>query len=273
VTLPAGYLATGSTFRVSVEVWDNLPRYIGQHSTVSQDFTYVRSGSPAAPTGLAAAEVAGHYGTSAPAVVLTWNRATMPDYWCLKVDGVEVIPRIAPGPTLVAGTAYRFTYWGLAPRSAHVIEVEAVVSSGAGAPYLNSGPNPTVTVTPEPEGIWLVDPADGTAVQLLGDDAASWAIGETGTTYTPIGTQAPVRITDVIRGQEGAVTGVLATASDRDTFLALKARRTTLQLILAHLSIPVVLEDVHVNPSPTPEEVYEAGFSFFQAAGPWPVAS
>jgi hypothetical protein len=128
-----------------------------------------------------------------------------------------------------------------------------------------------VTLTPTPVGIWLSDPADGTAVQLLGDDAASWAIGETGTTYMPLGSQAPVRITDQIRGYEGAVTGWLLSDADRDTFLELKGRQAQLQLILAHLSIPVRLEDAHCDPTPTPEVSYAAGFSFFQVAGPWPV--
>jgi hypothetical protein len=278
-TPPAGLIVTGETYRALVEVWDNVGRYNDQHARATQDFTYVRDGTPNAPTGLAAAPyVAGVTGVS-PAVVLTWQRASAPDYWALRVNGREVLQQIPMTDCLISGTSYQLTYWGLTPRKAVTLEIEAVVQSGgAGTPFLHSGGNPTVSYTPNPIGIWLVDDstptkAAGDAVQLLGVDAVDFTIGEAATTYDPIGAKVPVRILDTIRGYEGNVSGLLGTPAERDLFLDLKARELELRLILSDVSIPVWLEAVFARPTPQPDEqAFECGFACFQIGPPWPVA-
>ena len=272
-----GLIVTGPTYQAKVEVWDTTARAYDQHSIATQVFTYVRSGVPAAPTGLAVAPlVAGQL--PAPAVVLTWSRASAPDFWSLRVNGLEVLTRIPVTDCLVSGSNYRLTYWGLAPRQAAVLEIEAVVQSGgAGAPFDHSGPNPTLSYTPNPVGIWLADDsspgaAAGSFVCLLGDDATDAVIAENATTYDPVGAQVPVRILDVVRGYEGSISGMLGSSADRDTFLALKALELPVRLVMSDVSIPVVLEAVFARPTPQPaEQRFDCGASFFQCGEPWPV--
>ena len=273
-TVPYGLIKTGVSYLVGVSAWDGVSRSNDEHATATQAFTYVRGGGPAPPTGLAAAAyIAGETGAS-PAVVLTWQRATPPDYWSLRVGGVEVDTTIDVAACSTGGTGYRMVWWGLVPRRTVTVEIEAVVE-GTGA----SGPNPTVSVTPNPVGIWLVDDSSpgatsGDAVQLLGDDAADLAIGETATTYDPVGSQVPVRITDSVRGYEGSVSGYVTTSAARDTFLDVKASAATtpMRLILSDVSIPVWLEAVYARPTPLPlEQQFECGFAFFQVGEPWPV--
>jgi hypothetical protein len=90
-------------------------------------------------------------------------------------------------------------------------------------------------------------------------------IGESGVTYDVVGSRAPIRIVDTIRGYEGSVSGSLLSKADRDTFLALKGRITTLQMIVSDLSIPVVLEEATAQPTQLAgDRMYECAFGFFQ---------
>jgi hypothetical protein len=277
-TPDAGLIVTGQTYQVVVDVWDTVPRWNDEHATASQQFTYVRDNTPNPPTGLAVAPGAAPYGQS-PAVVLTWQRATAPDSWSLRVNGVEIGQPIPVTDCLVSGTSYQLTYWGLVPRVPATLEIEAVVQSGGpGTPIQHSGPNPTVSYTPNPIGIWLVDDshpskAAGNAVQIMGEDAVDFVIGEAATTYDPVGSKVPVRITDSVRGYEGNVSGYVTTPADRTMVLTLKTTRLPLRLILSDVSIPVLLEGVYARPTPLPaEQLFDCGFAFFQCAPPWPVA-
>jgi hypothetical protein len=278
-TPPSGLITTGPTYRVTVEAWDDIARDRDEHSAASVQFTYVPSGVPAAPTGLTAAAYVPSTDGASPAVILEWHRSAAPDYWALAVDGALVpgMDRIDQASVHVSGDLYRLYYWGLAPRVAHTLEIQAVVQSGAGAPLQHSSPNPTATITTQPIGIWIVDDSEadadpGTFVQLLDTQDADLAIGEAATTYTPVGTQAPVRITDQVRGYEGGVGGTIHSDAGRDALLSLKARQHPLRLILQHLSFPIYLEGVSCEPTPIPgDPMYVAAAAFFQVGDPWPV--
>lgn len=264
VTPPNKLIKTGHDYRVTVEVWDDVDRWNDEHLTETMDFTYVRDGSPDPVTDLAV-ELNG----IEPSVTLTWERAVQPDYWGLRLDDEEVEDRLVAEDYLVSGTTYSYTYWGATPREAHTYEIEAIVlDSGV---YKHSSGNPDVDATTTPIGIWLVDQDDNKAVMIAGVDPADLTIGETGTTYDLVGARAPVRITDIVRGYEGTVSGLILSQTERADMLTLKGRRKTLQLILGDLSIPIVLEEVHLSPTPTAGDAeFAVSFTFFQVDAPWP---
>lgn len=267
VTIPEGIIVSGGApFFVTIQVWDTVDRQtiVGDKAYLevsTANLTYSRSGVPGnVPTLTAVLSPS----SSSPGVLLTWTRSAQPDFFCLKVDGVEVLPRIDPTTVFVSGTTYQLLYWGSSPGSLHTYEVEAVVISG-GHQQHSSG-NATATATPTPNGIWLVDPSDGLAVQIKGpSDSLDMHIGESGVTYEIPGSRAPVRIIDTIRGYEGSIPGTLQSRADRDTFLKLKGRITTLQLIVSDLSIPIVLEEATAQPTQLAgNRLYSCSFSFFQ---------
>lgn len=270
-TPPAGLIVTGKTYRAQVESWDNKARVGDDHVTKTQDFTYVRDQTVGAVSTLTAVPTDG-----SPEVVLTWTRATQPDFFCLKVNGVEDDDnsRIVPADVFVSGTTYRMSYWASKPRTNVTYEMEAVVQSGgAGTPYRHSGPNPTATVKTNPVGIWLIDTDDNTAVQIVDKTKAEFGIGESGTTFDIIGARIPVRITDIIRGYEGPISGRLLGSQERADFLTLKGRDTSLRLVVGDLAFPIRMEEASVTPTVVPgDQIFDVAFSFFQVGRPWPTS-
>ena len=260
LTLPTGQLATGGSFRVLVRVWDDEDREAiwGDTDYVDEtaDFTYARSGAPAAVTALSATP-------NDAAVDLAWTRSVQPDYFSLRVDGVEVLPRIEPADVFVSGTSYAMKWWGATPRVEHTYEVEAVVDS-AGALQHSDG-NATDTAQTNPTGLWLIDTDDDTAVRLGGQERADFRIGEEGTTHAVRGSRVKVRITETVRGYEGSFSGNLRGKAARDTFLALKGRLKPVRLIVSDLNMLVELEEVASPPTPlSGDRLYGADFGFFQ---------
>lgn len=272
-TLPAGVLNTGRTYRVTVQVWDDFDREVTAGEVIyveaTRDFTYARSGTPTAVTSLVADTTPGE-----PQVSLEWVRAAQPDWFALVVDGVIVLDRIDPAEVKVgATTTYTMEYWGAIPREAHTYEIEAVVLD-AGVLKHSDG-NATDTATTVPIGIWIADPTDSSAVQLLDQENADLGIGEMATVYFPIGGRAPVKITQGIRGYEGGVSGTLVgptAQADRDLLLEIKGRMTSVRLILSDLNLPVILGEVVVAPTPQVDEyavsvpVWQID-EFFEATG------
>ena len=251
--------ATASTLRV----FDTLDRQAialdPDYTVDTQDFSYSRSGAPAAVTALTATIVP----AGGPGVQLDWTRSAQPDYFALKVNGVEVLSRIDPGDVFVSGTSYRMTYWGATPRVASTYEVEAVVDFGGALQH--SDANATDSETTNPVGIWLVDEDDGLAVKIVGNATPGLAIGESGTTHFLKGRRAPVRITDTVRGYEGDVAGQLRGKTARDDFLELKGRLKTLRLVIGDLTIRGELEDVATAPtSLTNDRLFACSFGFVQ---------
>lgn len=267
-TPPEGVIQSGEQYKVYVRVWDNIDRDdapgFKAYAEDSQQFSYVRNGTGLTGVSNLTAVVEG------ASVVLEWTRASAPDFFSLRRDGKEVVPRIDPGDVLISGTTYRLRYWGVTPRKATTLEVEAVVNSSG--VLRHSGGNPTVSVTTTPIGIWLADERDGTAVFIAGDDDADLALGESGTTHALIGRRKMVRIVDSIRGYEGAVSGTLLTRADRDLFMTLKGRLAPkMRLILADLNLPVEVEDATLAPDPITDGIYGVTFNVFQS-GEFPLA-
>ncbi len=259
------YIKSGHNYRFQLKIWDDEDRAgLSNDKTYSYaqiNFTYSRAGVGSAVLSLTATVSA----IAAPAVVLTWTRATTPDWFALVANGEEVYHRLEPADyaTGVAGQ-YQFTYWGAEPREATTYEIEAVTQTGDHAQH--SSGNPTRTVTTNPSGVWLIDDDADEAVILKGTDTPSITIGESGTTYDLVGNRAPVRIVDSIRGYEGSFSGLVQTAAARDVLLELKGKDKELRVVIANLNFPVWLEEVTVSPMAIQGgEMHEAGFTFFQS--------
>lgn len=264
-TVPAdGTIESGVPYRAELRVWDTVDRATTQgdvpYITDTQDFTYARSGAPAAVATLVATPVE-------DGVQLVWTRSAQPDYFSVRVNGRELKPRIDPDDVFQGGTTYQMTFHGATPGTEHTYEVEAVVLTGG--VFQHSDGNATDTATWDPIGIWLIDEDDGTSVRIEGTESSSFGIREVGTTFDVLGSRRPVRITDAVMGYAGDVQGSVWGPADRDTFLDLKGRLKRLRLVLSGLNLKVVLEEVTANPTPMPgRDLYQVGLAFFQAEEP-----
>ena len=254
------YIKTGRTYRVTVRAWDGADRAATPgdppYVEATQEFTYVRSGTPDPVTTLTAT-------ADGPKVALVWSRANRPDFFSLRVDGEEVLTRIDPEEVSTGGTGYAMDWWGATGGVAHTYEIEAVVLTAG--KYLHSDGNATASATTRVIGFWLVDPDDSTAVQITGpDDDVDLQIREVGTTFDIIGSRTPVRIVDAVMGYSGSVQGHVGSIAERDDFLDLKGRLKPLRFIVADLNLEVLLEEVSCAPHRSPAGLYRASAQFFQ---------
>lgn len=260
-TLPKGYIKSASNYSVRLRVWDTHTRIGIQgdpgYQQIDRAFTYSRAGGPAAVPSLTAT-------TNGPKVTLTFTRSAQPDYFCLKVDGQEVEPRLDPTDFFASGTTYVLNYWGATPRVQSTYEIEAVNLTSGHLKHSNG--NDTATATTNPTGIYLIDPDDSAYVRLVGQDGGvDLNIGESGTTYTLPGSRNKVRITDAMLGYEGTVSGYLSSTSERDTFLDLKGRMKPVRLIASDLNILVVMEEGGSTPTWIPgDRLYRTSVGVFQ---------
>jgi hypothetical protein len=134
-----------------------------------------------------------------------------------------------------------------------------------------SSVNPTVTKTLRPVGIWLQDPSRGIAVQLLGQDPGSWAMGEEATTHSPVSSTRPVRITQALRGFEGSVAGSILEGAAGTVAQQVQAiydlKKTpgrTYLLTLSDMTIPVIVGNLVPAPTPGAELEKSVSFDFWQ---------
>lgn len=262
-TLPKGLLKSGRTYGVRIRVWDTIDRIAihGDRGYVEayRQFTYQRDGTPVAVTDLVATP-------DGARMVLSFERTTRPDYFCLVVDNKEIDDRIDPDDIFVSGETYQLDYWGCLPRERTKFEVEAVVVDGGH--HKHSSGNAIVHAKTDPDGIWLVDPADSVYVKIVGQDGhadVNLSIREVGTTYDVLGARRPVRITDALMGYSGSVAGVVEGKDQRDDFLELKGRLQPLRLILSDLNIRVELEESGTTPTPLPgDKLYLVETDLFQ---------
>jgi hypothetical protein len=252
-----------ATYRAVVEVLDSVDREArgsaSDRATATRQFTWVAGGAIAAPAALTATVLEGAF------VRLNWTRATPPDHFILVADGIVVEDNVDPVPT---GTAYEFVWYGARPREVHALQLHAVdVTGGVTA----TSPPASVTVETEPTGVWLVDAADGRAVHIAGKDALGGGIGESSSLHPRIGDRAPVLVTEVVRGYEVEVSGVLVDWDGRiardgkETLIDLRETGVRLRLILGDLNLPVVIFDVTANPTPDVEDTrFQVGFDAVQ---------
>lgn len=269
VHVPRKTLKSVETYRMVVRAWDDFdraetpgdPAYV----EASRDFTYNRSGTPAAVTALTAVP-----STTEPKVVLTWERALQPDYFSLRVDGKEVEDRIDPEDVFVSGTTYSMDWWLASPREVHIYEVEAVVVTTGKLKH--SDGNSTATATVETTGIWLVDADDGTVVEIKGMDDLNFSIREVSETHDMVGSRRPVTITELIGGYTASFGGYILSRAGRDAMLALKGRiATELRLIVKDYNIPVELgADTQITPRPESQDRYDVSGTVVQVDD-WPM--
>lgn len=272
-TIPKGYITkTTDTYRIRVRIFDSQERVAipgeSRYAEATATFTYVRSGTPTEVLTLTveAATVADEM----PGTVLTWTRASAPDYFAIVVDGEIIDGRLEPGDTFVSGTTYRTVLYSLIPLISHTVEVEAVsLVSGS---LIHSDGNPVVNYTPTISGIWLVAPDWTLNCVIAGREPNEKRIGEEGETFFPLNRRDPVRIKDSTRGYEGSLRGQLAPIFER-TGLTWRDRleqikglpaRATIWLIFADNAYRITLGEVSItNRHP---DIYEITAEFWQTA-------
>jgi hypothetical protein len=244
------------------------------YSVATKLLTLTPSGVPADILTLTAAD-------DAPAVVLTWTRTNMPDYFLLRVDGDvpagtdlngNTWDRLDPTDYFVAGTTYALSWYRAEPAVAHTYEVIAVVDPGSGVLAMSTG-GPTATFTSRPVGLWLIDEASGERVRFEGrdDPSGSWKIGEEATDFYPVGRRSPVHVVTSRRGYEGSMSGLYLNDwgdTTADEWRAALERidasgSTKIRMIVQGFNIPVLLSDVSV--APFHPAGYSAAFTFAQS--------
>lgn len=267
-TLPAKLIHDGLSYIVIVRVWDTVDRrHAGDaiYVQASRTFTYTLSATVATVTGFAVTDL-----TPVPAAQLDWTRSTAPDYFSVhRADNggtyKTIATNLAPADLLVSGSSYRWVDRGADPQIPHLWSVRAVVNG------VTSTANPSQTATLKPVGIWIQDPATGTAVQLMGSDNGSWVSGEDAEVYTPVGGSTVVRVTQGLRGFEGTITGDLLSFGSTDVqtsvanMYALKAiPGKTLWLTVQDMTIPVIIGNVSIAPVRGGEVRKQVSFDYWQ---------
>jgi hypothetical protein len=265
--LPAGFIRSESEdYTVVVRVWDdNVRQGVGAVPYVEAERTFQLNydGTPDPVTSFTATGTYGH-------VYLEWSRATEPDYFDIEVDGQVIIHKLDASDLYVSGTEYEYNYYRATPQTQHTYKVIAVETSGG--LDLSADDSPSDTDTFAPLYIYLVDETAGTEVTILGESVET-ELGESGNTFFPLSQQAPVRITDIVRGLEGRVVGALVgttgqtAAAARTAFLNMKENpNNSLRLVWGFQNVPVIIGESAVDLAPTKEETYDITFDFWQVA-------
>ena len=263
-TLPAGILVDDSSYTLTLRVWDTISRESTPGDTAwveaSRDFTYDYDATVNPVTSLVATDLA-----PAPGVTLTWDRATAPDSFLVRRDGVIIAADLLPGDLLVSGTTYTYTDRGADPHKAITWSVDAVVNGKT------SADSPTVTMTLDTVGIWLQYPDQDIAVMLRGADPGTWAMGEAASNYAPVSGTRVLRVTQGLRGFEGSITGTIRTDDtgtveeyEQDLY-TIKARPGWAYLLtLSNITIPAVIGNMVI--APTDNRGYKTvSFDFWQS--------
>lgn len=263
-TLPAGILKDDQSYMVHLRVWDTIAREATPNDTpwvyIYRSFIYDYDPTVPGVTALAVSDL-----SPIPAAYLTWTRSTAPDSFIIRRNGVIVASGLTSGALGTGGTGYAYTDRGAKPNQSVTWTVQAVVNGKT------SSVNPNVVGNLKPVGIWLQDPARGLSVQLIGQESGTWNMGELSTAHAPVGSKNSVLITQALRGYEGSVSGeimdtsVNTVAQKEATLWALKSTPgRTYSLTLADMSIPVVISNVVVAPTPGNEIVKAVSFDFYQ---------
>lgn len=266
--LPDGLVVDEAVdYTVLVRVWDDTARSaVGALPYVEAEriFQLNYDGTPNPVTAFTATGSDGH-------VALAWSRAAEPDYFAIEVDGAIVEDRLNASDLFVSGTEYAYNYYGATPNVAHTYKVHSIEVTAGVALYSDDSPSDADTYVPI--GIWLVDATDGYEVHILGESVSS-TLGESGATFFPLSSQAPVRVTDLVRGLEGTVAGTVSTTTLGQSVATSKAALEHIKsnpghdfrLVYGYRNIPVVIGEVEFSLLPYGTEVYDIGFEFWQVA-------
>lgn len=271
---------TGGTVTTRVMLRDDVDRAAtpGDDPWLVEDETWTYT--PGATTAASSITVTQH--ATLPVPVLAFVRASTPDRWDIqrKVDsGDWESVGIFEGVDLsVGGTNYEFTDLTAPPY--HLLEYRAV----AGVNGIDSGSNPTDTITISSTHIWLLDPEDDTFWCALADrDDTGLAYVEDSEVAAIKGADRKMVTFDSFGGFEGAVSGgVYGTATSqylgrtaqemRDAIIVhVKTYPTrVLRLVISDYNIPVIVRNATPNLRPHAELSYGIAFDALQQGQlPW----
>lgn len=234
-------------------------------ATVSHEFDVVAAGSAPGPVNLTALQ------RGATAIIdLSWAIGeTEPDEW-LVLRNEEWIGRVDGSVTAFAD---------LTAPPYHEHEYQVVALSGGEASTIG----PIITVTPRPDGMWIIDPDDESMAAILGDEQGSQAMAEQAAVHPVVG-RAPVRRRLGVLPPSGAQAGVLIEAlgvTADESYDALMRWKTqdaghVYRLVLGSWNVPVTLSDIVAAPTPISgeERIYAASFGWQQIDDelPWDAA-
>lgn len=274
-TIPKGVIreADGQTYTLILRVWDDVNREStpGEPNWhfVRKTITYNDDPTVDPVTNLTATAL-----SPDPGVSLTWDRSVAGDAWVIwrktaPSNQYKVIERIDdPADALISGTTYGYVDRTATPHRANTYMVAPVVNNKQ-----NRGAAPSVSATPKPVGIWLIDPDPDRpiSVQLLGQDGGTWAMGEDAGMFAPLGADSQRRITQSLRGYEGSISGLIigndsrsVALQEKDVFEMKETPSKTYVLVLSNMAIPVVIGNVSVAPTPRAEIEKAVAFEFWQ---------
>ena len=264
---PTRGMTTEGVHLAVIDAWDSRNR---ESVTGATDYVSVRRMFGFKPDS-AVESVANLLGSGrrfAPEVTLTWERTNVPDEWYMSRDD-RVLARV-PGPEmLVSGTQFRFID-NQAPRGMHVWKVFAIVNG-------KSSLSAAVTLDNRVAGTWLVDPATGDRVCIVGDADHGTELLEVSAEHVPVGSRSAVVIVSGQHGERGTVDGLIASIDPADPGAAKRWRDQLMQwrpltgrlLRLLHegRDVPVNISSVNVRSrAGHAGEVWEAHFGFRQVA-------
>lgn len=255
---------SGWSYVFTVLVWDNQdrettpndPTYLRVNRTVS----YVYDAAVGGATGLTAVAL-----TPRPGVQLAWSRASAPDKFVVWRDGKLLYYDVDPGDWNTGATTYAIKDPYADPKRAHSYVVTAVVNGAT------SSVNPAVNVTPDSNGIWLVDVARNIQVQLLDTESGDWSMREQSAVHSPIGGTKSVLITQALGGYEGSISGLITShdsvdidSVEADLWLLKSTPGQTYWLTASNITIPVVISNLEIAPMPDANLQKRVTFSFYQ---------
>lgn len=263
-TIPKNYIKSkGASYTIVVRVWDDVDRA----STTGGDVMYEATktvtytpGTGTAPTDLTATDL------NEPGIELTWAYSGTADRFDIWRDD-ELVESVDPGDANT-GTPGEFYYvdYGAKIGESYTYAVGASVNGEA-----VESAEVTKAKTNTFHGIWLIDRNREIKVQILGDDAGDWNMGEVSETYAPVNGTHSRLITQALRGFEGSISGLLITHGGRtveqqeaDMFELKATPGQTYVLVASDLAIPVVIRNVVVAPTPQPETTKAVSFEFYQ---------
>ncbi|MDN4162942.1 DNRLRE domain-containing protein [Nocardioides abyssi] len=266
-------------YEIVVRVWDDVDRtaVVGQDVLyeVTRVVTYkaattggANGGEPATVTpisGLTATDLANQ---GEPGIRLNWTRSEAPDRFDIWRGNVK-IDSVAPGDVQGGSPgAYEYHDYSAKAGASYDYKVGASVNGSAAE---NSTP---VSITKSADkfvGIWLIDPRRNIKIQIMDVDEGSWEMGEESQTFTPIGSSRARLLTQALRGYEGSISGLLVNTGGRsvreqeaDMYTLKSTPGQTYALVLSDMSIPVVIANVTVAPTPHKEVVKRVSFNFWQ---------
>lgn len=256
-----GIKKVGDSGRFRVKVWDGVDRVATPgdpiHSEAVLDFTVVHNDVAPGVDALTAT-----LDGPSPVVRLAWPGPAADFFQVVRDD--EMLDRID-------GLSTGYLDYTADPRAQHVYQVRPTTSTGLVSPN-----GPLATITPQPAGIWLIDPETDERIMLL-DAVPEFSMAERAIVHELVGDRPPVRRRSGKPPPAGTWTGVLmdSTASDYPaaamaaTALVFKDNEQgrVYRLVDKGWNLPVTIGDMTVFPVVDTQRgvvSYSVSFSWWQ---------